>query len=147
MLCLLFILGMGMAKAQTLVLHHADGTTTDVQLLTQPQVKFQDDRVLVTSTGLDMEFPKQQVLRFTYKGKTSAIGSAKANAAVRQENGQLVFHGIKAADQIAVYTMSGIRIPARIRRSGNEATLPLTSIPSGTYMLSINGKTSKFTKR
>lgn len=147
MMCLLCLMAIGRAGAQTLVLWHADGTTTDVQLLAQPQVKFLGDKVTVTSTVLDMEFDKQDVLRFTYKGKTSAIGSAKADANVTQHDGQLVFHGVSAADRIAVYTTSGIRIPVRIRLSGSVATLPLSSIPRGAYLLSVNGKTSKFTKR
>ena len=146
-LSLLFLIAISKANAQTLVLHHADGTTTDVQLLAQPQVKFLGDKVTVTSTVLDMEFDKQDVLRFTYKGKTSAIGSAKADANVTQQDGQLVFHGVSAADRIAVYTSSGIRIPVRIRLSGSDATLSLSAIPRGAYLLSVNGKTSKFTRR
>lgn len=43
-------------QAQTLVLHHANGKTTDVELYTQPQVKFVGDKVLITSTVLDMIF-------------------------------------------------------------------------------------------
>ena len=146
-LCLLCLMAMGRAGAQTLVLWHADGTQTDVQLLAQPQVKFQGDKVTVTSTVLDMEFDKQDVLRFTYKGKTSAIGSTRADANVTQQDGQLVFHGVSAADHIAVYTTSGIRIPVRFRLSGSDAALPLSSLPKGAYLLSVNGKTSKFTKR
>ena len=41
-------------KAQTLILHHTNGTTTDIDLYTMPQVKFQNDKVLITSTVLDM---------------------------------------------------------------------------------------------
>ena len=39
---LLLLAGLGIPRvmAQTLVLHHADGTTTDVELYTQPQVVF-----------------------------------------------------------------------------------------------------------
>ncbi len=133
-------------KAQTLVLHHANGTTTDVELYTMPQVKFDGDRVLITSTVLDMEYPKQDVLRFTYKG--GALGISKPNGKVEysKENGQLVFHGIKSTGDIAVHTVKGIRVPVRIQLSGSTATLPLSAIPSGVYLLTVNGRTSKFTK-
>lgn len=145
--CLLTLMGVSKVSAQTLVLHHANGSTTDVELFTMPQVKFQDDKVLITSTVLDMEYPKSDVLRFTYKGSVSGIKDAKAKVNVSQENGQLVFHGIKSSDKIAVYTVKGILVPARIQRSGSSATLPLSAIPSGVYLLSVNGRTSKFTKR
>ena len=133
-------------RAQTLVLHHADGSTTDVELFTQPQVKFQNDKVLITSTVLNMEFAKEDVLRFTYKGGSLSVSSPSAKSNVSQENGQLVFHGVKSTDKIAVYTVKGIRVPVSLRHSGTTATLPLSQIPQGVYLLSVNGRTSKFTK-
>lgn len=145
--CLMASLGISRTSAQTLVLHHANGTTTDVQLYTMPQVRFDGDRVLITSTVLNMEYPKQDVLRFTYKGSSTGISSPNAKADVSQESGQLVFHGVKATDKIAVHTASGILVPVRIQRSGSTATLPLQSLSKGVYLLSVNGRTSKFTKR
>ena len=144
MLCLCFPL---MAEAQILVLHHANGKTTDVELLTQPQVKFQNDKVLITSTILNMEYPKEDVLTFTFKGGTLGIKSLKSNCNYSKENGQIVFHGVKSSEKIAVYNMKGIRIPVEIYRNGDTATLPLSAIPSGVYLLYVNGKTSKFTKQ
>ena len=135
-----------MANAQTLVLHHANGTTTDIELLTQPQVKFQNDKVLITSAVLNMEYPKEDVLTFTFKGKGLSISTPKENVDFSKENGQLVFHGVKASEKIAVYNMKGIRIPVSIQHSGDTAILPLSSIPSGVYLLNVNGKTTKFTK-
>ena len=145
--CMLTLMGVGSMSAQTLVLHHANGTTTDVELYTMPQVRFQDDKVHITSTVLDMEYPKADVLRFTYKGGSLGINETKAKANVSQENGQLVFHGIQSSDQVAVYTAKGLRVPVRLQRGSSYATLPLSAIPSGVYLLTVNGRTSKFTKR
>ena len=39
----------------TLVLWHPDGTTTDVELFTQPNVFFRNDSVYVTSTVADLK--------------------------------------------------------------------------------------------
>ena len=148
MFCALLLLtGCLRVSAQTLVLHHPGGMTTDVELYTQPQVKFQDDKVLITSTVLSMEYAKADVLRFTYKGGSLGVGSPAAQAGVSQENGLLVLHGVKAGETIAVYTASGIRVPVRIARNGSTATLPLSAIHSGDYLLSVNGRTSKFTKQ
>ena len=134
------------AMAQTLVLHHPGGTTTDVELFTQPRVEFQGDKVLITSTVLNMEYPKDQVLSFTYKGSPQGVNPPKAEADVSHDGGRLVFHGIKASDQVAFYTANGIRVPVRLIRSGSDATLTLSQIPQGVYLLSVNGRTSKFTK-
>ncbi len=132
--------------AQTLVLHHANGTTTDVELLTQPQVRFQDDKVLITSSIINMEFPKNDVLTFTFKGNESGIKSPNVDINVTQKNGQIIFHGIKPLEVIEVYNTRGIRVPVNIQRFGDNAKLSLSSIPSGVYLLNVNGRTTKFTK-
>lgn len=146
-LCLFICLATGTSKAQTLVLHHANGTTTDVELLTQPQVKFQNDKVLITSIVLNMEFPKEDILTFTFKGKAAGIKNVQGKASVTQENGRLIFHGIKSSDKIAVYNTKGIRIPVSLQRSGDFISMSISSIPTGVYLLNVNGKTSKFTKK
>lgn len=145
--CLFVLKGISNVSAQSLVLHHANGTTTDVELYKMPQVKFQDDKVLITSTVLDMEFSKFDVLKFTYKGGASGITSPSVKASYTQEDGRIVFHGINATDKLVVYALNGILVPVNFQRSGSYASLPLASIPSGVYVLSINGRTSKFTKR
>jgi hypothetical protein len=142
------MLSLSGAKAQTLVLYHANGTTTDVQLYTQPRIEFKNDMVLITSPVLNMEYAKEDILRFTYKGNTTVgVGNLRQEADYSQENGQLVFHGVKQTDNIAVHNMNGVRVPVRLSFSGNDATLSLTSIPKGVYLLSVNGRTSKFTKQ
>jgi hypothetical protein len=130
----------------TLVLWHADGTTTDVALYLMPKVEFQNDKVRITSTVLDMEYPKSDILRFSYKGSGTGITAPKNEANYSQEGDRLVFHGIMSADKVAVYTANGIRVPARLTATADGVALSLSSIPQGVYVLSVNGKTSKFTR-
>ena len=146
LLWLLLFTGIKQTTAQTLVLWHADGTTTDVELFTLPHVKFQNNMVYITSTVLNMEYPKENILRFTYKGNSSGISNPSHQANYSQEKDQLVFRGLKDTDVIAIYKTNGIRVPVSITRSGDTTTLPLSAIPSGVYLLNVNGKTSKFTK-
>lgn len=54
LLCLLALASSVRVYAQTLVLHHANGTTTDVDLRVKPQVKFDGNKVFITSTILDI---------------------------------------------------------------------------------------------
>ena len=144
---LLMIFSSHQAVAQTLVLHHANGTTTDVELYNMPLIQFDGDKVTITSTVLDMEYPKADILRFTYRGSADAIKAVKAEADYSIKDGQLVFHGISQSADVAVYNASGVRVPARLLRHDDNVSLSLASIPAGVYVLSVNGKTSKFTKR
>ena len=135
------------AEAQnnaTLVLWHADGTTTDVELYLRPRIEFTGEKVLITSTVLNMEYAKSDILRFTYKGEGTGISAPRQDSDYSQDGDRLVFHGINATDQVAVYTANGVRVPVRLTSSSDGFALPLSSIPSGVYILSVNGRTSKF---
>ena len=143
---LMLFVGVSKAKGQTLVLWHSDGRTTDVELLTQPKVTFVNDKVLITSTILDMEYPKQDILRFTYKGSPTGLQDPKKETDFSYEDGRLVFHGIKQTDKVAVYKVNGIRVPVHLTYSGTDVVLSLSQIPQGVYLLSVNGCTSKFTR-
>lgn len=130
----------------TLVLYHADGTTTDVALYLKPRVVFDGDLVRITSTVLDMEYPKSNILRFSYKGSGTGITAPKNEANYTREGDRLVFHGISSSDKVAVYTFDGIRVPVRLSTTIDGVSLSLSSISKGVYVLSVNGKTSKFVK-
>ena len=131
---------------QTLVLHHSTGTTTDVELYTQPLVTFANDKVLVKSCVLNMEYPNEDIVCFTYKGKGTAITTPKSEVNYSQSDSQLIFHNIKSIDDVAIFKSNGIRVPVSLIRSGNDVVLTLSQIPHGVYLLSVNGRTSKFTR-
>ncbi len=133
-------------QAQTLIIHHNDGTMTNVALYLKPRVVFDGELVRITSAVLDMEYPKENVLKFSYEGMANDIQIPFADAEHSSEAGQLVFHGIEGTDKVAVYNDKGIRLHLNLVRQGNDICLPLADIPSGVYVLSVNGKSSKFLK-
>jgi len=131
----------------TLVLWHPDGTTTDVELFTKPNVFFRNDSVFVTSTVADLKFAQSDIRRFSYKGNGTGIALPQNEKNFTRENGQLVFNGVKTTDNIALYTVDGIRVPVQFTHHNGKVCLPLNVIPKGIYVLSVNGKTCKFTKK
>lgn len=54
-------------RSQTLQLHHADGTTTDLPLSSMPNVTFQEGKTLFTSSTSNNEYAENDILAFTYK--------------------------------------------------------------------------------
>lgn len=128
----------------TLVLWHADGTTTDVELYLRPRIEFANDKIRITSNVLNMEFSKDDIVRFSYKGEGTGIASPQHDADYSQESGRLVFHGISATDLVAVYTTNGVRVPVSLSVTSDGFALPLSTLSKGVYLLNVNGKTSKF---
>lgn len=134
------------AQTQALVLQHADGNTTEVELYTKPKVTFEGNKLFVKSSIINLEYQVGDVIRFYYKGKGTEINSVQQEADYEQYDEQLVLHNIKSEDNIAVYNLNGIRVPVRFTFSNGNASLPLSSIPAGVYLLDVNGKTVKFMK-
>ena len=147
LLAVLMMPAISNAQTQTLVLWHADGSTTDVDLYTEPKVTFTDSKLLIKSPVLDMEYSADEIVRFTFKGKGTGIDALKDDADYQQQDDRIVFHNITTADSIAIYRPDGIRVPVRLTIEGSDALLPLSSLPQGTYIISVNGRTSKFMRK
>ncbi len=134
-------------KNSTLVLWHADGTQTRIELFKKPQVTFDGDMICFNSPILNVQYPASDVLKFTYEGLTTAINSPQAAVSYRQDGERILFDSSVKPSSIALYTADGARVPVSLQPTSQGAVLSLSGIPSGVYFLSVNGKTSKFMKR
>ena len=133
----------------TLNIHLSDGTVQSIQLYTHPQVTFEGDKVVFTSPVATFTYDAQQVLRFTYSGGSlpDKVSSPESKELYRQTDEQLIFDAKVKASDIQLFSEDGKRMPVSLQRSGNHATLSLTTLPAGVYMLTVNGRTSKVVKR
>lgn len=134
------------AQTQVLVLHHKDNTTTDVELYTKPAITFEGDKMLINSSVLHMELKLGDVVRFSYKEKSTNIEHSETDATYTQQNGLIVFNGIQDASKITVYKSDGTRMPVRFSNYNGQLGFSLSSLPTGVYILSINGKTAKIVR-
>ncbi len=137
-------------KIETLVLWHANGTTTEISLYKKPRVTFSTDKVLIKGSGVNFEYPSKDIVKFTYKKEdiVNEIDAPNNEVNFFRDEEHIVFNGIKSTDEVALYKLNGSRIPVKINISeDNRVTLPLSGIPSGIYILKVNGKTTKITKR
>ena len=134
-------------KNSTLVLWHADGTQTRIELFKKPQVTFDGDMICFNSPVLNVQYPASDVLKFTYEGLTTAINSPQAAMSYRQDGERILVDSSVKPSSIALYTADGARVPVSLQQSAQGAVLSLSGIPSGVYLLSVDGKTSKIMKR
>lgn len=134
-------------ESTALVLWHADGTNTEIALFKRPNISFSGGKVFVTSDVLNLEYDAADVVRFTYKGATTSISSVITEADYEYQGDCIVFQGIKGSDRVAIYNAAGVRVPVSLRTMGGGQVIQLSSLPAGVYILSVNAKSSKFTKR
>lgn len=132
------------AQDETLVLWHANGKTTEIQLYTCPTIYFTADKLVIKSPVLNLEYDAADVLRFTHKGVKTAIVTPTDNTVYRIESGRLVFNNLKPTDRVAVYTVDGMAVPTE--RHGATLSVAYSSIPRGVYVVTINDQSIKFVK-
>lgn len=132
------------AQTATLVLHHADGKTSEVELYTMPSIQLLADKMVITVQGVSQEYAKTDVVRFTFKGIGTGISDVRPEARYRVDEDRITFYGTPASDRIEVFNASGMRIPVKLTPVGSDAVLSLTQLPQGVYLVSINGRTFKF---
>lgn len=134
-------------EQSTLVIWHADGTKTRVALYTRPQVTFSEETVSFKSSVLNLQYPASNVLKFTYEGTpATSINTPKEEILYRQDGEFLCFDPSVSTDKVCLYTSGGVRVPIQVQQTERGLSLSLSSIPSGVYLLSVDGKTSKFVK-
>ena len=132
------------AQTQVLVLHHADKTMTEVELYTQPKITFEGNQMVIASSVLNLSFQVGDVVRFSYRDKSTAVKQPDAD--YTQQNGMMIFNGIKDVSKIAVYKSDGTRMPVHFCSYDGHLAFSLSSLPTGIYILSINGKTAKIVR-
>ena len=130
-------------------IHLVDGTVESIQLYTRPQVTFESDRVIFTSSVATFSYDAQQVLRFTYSGGSLSdkVASPDAGDLFRQQGEQILFDVTIKASDVQLFSEDGKRLPATIQTANGRPSLSLKHLPAGVYVLSVNGRTSKVVKK
>jgi len=132
-------------KAQNpiLVLHHANGNTSEVELYTMPRILMTADKMQIKSSVAELEYDKTDVLRFTFKNVGTGIDAVHSEMAFRIDEDCVTFRGIPEAGAVKVYNLKGVQIPVRLEIAGGDAVLSLSQLPKGIYLVDINSKTLK----
>lgn len=145
-LLLLATASMTMAQGQTLVLHHADGKTTEVELYTLPRIQMTADKMIITVQGISQEYSKTDVLRFTYKGVGTGINNVSPTTSFRIDEDRITFHGVPETGAVKIFDAKGMQIPVSLTAVGSDTVLSLAQLPKGVYLVTINERTIKIVR-
>ena len=135
-------------ESTALVVWHSDGNTTEVLLSSKPKVVLAEEKVVIKNDEGEMEFDAKDIRRLTYKGEDSGIESVKSKKmSVLRQGDRLIFKDIGQSSDIRVYSVSGQRVSADIEKTGDGLQVSLASLPKGVYMICVEGRNIKFSKR
>lgn len=142
-------IGMLADTVTSLVVLTKDGTTTTIELAEKPTVTFEGTDLKIHSTQTDAAIPLADVVRYTFvtrdaSGITEVTGPQPG---IDYRDGVLVITHAKGQAPIHIYTPDGKLIKTLTPPRDGTYRLPLSSLPTGVYLVKTNQLTCKVLKR
>lgn len=137
-------------KPKYLTVWSKDGGKQAYALQRLPEISFTESDLVVTSDNADFSYPLTELLRFTYEvhEEETGINGIVADDKPFELNGEYIcFFSLKAQSQILVCGTDGRVILSRHLPEAGNYRFPLSGLQPGTYIVSVNGVTSKIVKR
>lgn len=137
------------AKAQNkevLNVWMTDGTKSSVLLDYHPTVVFNLSQLIIKSDNQTIEIPYDQISYFTYsENEESSITDVVIGGGNKNE--LWLFSEPLTTENFTVYTIDGQKIFMNLYKKGGLQILNLASLASGIYIIKVNNKSYKITKR
>lgn len=136
-----FFVALSYADDAKIVIKQKSGNETVFELSTNPVITFLGEDMVITNDFTSISFPIEDIDSYTAdNGTTTAIASTKEKPMF--ENGRILFNGISKGTPISVYSLDG-RLISKQLSSADKAEVPLSSLPKGTYIISVENNKIK----
>lgn len=123
-----------------------DGTTTTISFDKNPVIKLQPEKLVVQTDIATTEFDRSKVTRFNYVTDLSGVeGIDRSAVSIRNNGSMLYLSNLPVGSDIEVYSTDG-KLLESVRATGNH-TIEIAGLPSGIYIVSVNGVSTKITKQ
>lgn len=133
-----------------LVVLMTDGSKLYFSLSERPKITFAEQDMRICSASKTQDLFVSNVARFYTSKSTDAVHDLKSKdkRIIYNSDERIVIEGISAEDDIRLYALDGKELTSHVSCSGDNATVSLASLRSGTYVLTIgNGQSLKIFKR
>lgn len=135
---------------QRLVVWQKSGEKTYFDLTEEPETTFESGKLVIKTSKTTVTYQLSNVLRYTYEGLMTAIGSPKmpeGELVFRQGRDEMLFDGLADGTRLDVFTTDGRLLFTRTARTGETTVVSLAGQPDGTYIVKMGDATYKFLKR
>lgn len=145
-----FLLGQTIQAEErnALVVHLKDGTSTTFLLDDQPRVSIVNEQLRVQGTSLSVEFPREEVLRFTYAyDNSNGVSLAPIHSFWGGIHGDVLsLSGLQDGLTVRLISVDGKLLSETVVAQDGKVKIPLDAYPTGVYVLQTKGIIHKFTK-
>ena len=137
-------------NTQRLVVWQKSGEKVYFDLAEEPETTFEGTQLVIKTTKTTVYYQLENVLRYTYEGKMTAIEAPKLRPGeiiFRQGSDQMAFDGLANDTRIDVYTLDGKLLKTLKAHGGQQTVVSLAGRPAGTYIVKVGDATYKFLKQ
>lgn len=135
--------------SQRLVVWQKSGEKVFFDLLENPRTTFEGANLVITTSTLTVNYPLEQVQRYTYELQASGIENSNINKPVRirHDNDALYLENLKPDICISLYTADGKLVSSQKADDSQTIIISLANRPAGVYIVKANGVIYKMLKR
>jgi len=144
-----FVSTMANEPREILVVWAKDGSQMAYALAEKPKVSFTANDLVITTNGVDVNYPLEELARFTYEyNQTTSITNLQTNESLFILNDEtLLFPALRTNSTVSVFSLNGMLIFKKTIREDGEYAFPLSNLNAGVYMVNVNGLTYKIVKK
>lgn len=136
---------------QQLVVETNDKQKAYFALEEGPELSFNGATMIITTKSSCHSFEIADIAQYYFTDETTVIKELKANdlRISKSGNGQVTVEGLQSSSTVRLVSLDGKLLPAFVTYSDTgKATINLSSLPKGTYIISINKRQNlKINKR
>ena len=137
------------SASTALIVHAKDGSKVSYILSERPRVSFSEDSLIITSEATVVNYPLTDMWKFTFseEDEDTGVNNIPADeASLSINSGVIVLSGCKEGSTARICTTGGTVVHNE-KLSSDSWTYPLSLLPSGIYLVTINGTTFKIAKK
>lgn len=126
----------------------ADGSDKWFLFSTQPVLTFSESELTITTSNGTLAYTFDAVKEFQFGDPDfdSVADKRLTTPHFVQADNAFLIYGL-GIDAVSLYDMSGRKLPTHVQRSGEGISVSLHSLPRGTYIIRMNNKTIKVSKK
>lgn len=132
------------ADNKSLFVTFDDGTRVEFALSTTPEVTVADNKLTITSTVTTASYDLWTVKTFTYGATTGINDVQTSQQGFSLEGDNIVVDGNV---NVRIFAVDGKAVSVTPETTGNQTVIPLNGLAKGVYVININGKSVKISRR
>ncbi len=132
----------------SLVILLNDNSQIVYPLSDQPQVTFSKNQMTVKTKTLEVSYPEDKIVRYTYESRVpTKVTNISNDSQINLQNDMLLFENLQQGSTITIFTAAGMLVlQCQTSHQGTYA-LPVETLSQGVYLIKVNSLTYKILKR